>query len=52
MSKIGFLREIFVYFKKRKQWWFLPIIFALLIAGLLVVLSESSVISPFIYAIF
>ncbi len=52
MSGIGFVKELFSYFKKRKQWWFLPVVFALLIAGLLVFLSESSVISPFIYAIF
>lgn len=52
MPKVTFFKELFRYFVKRKQWWFIPVIFALLIAGILVFLSESSVISPFIYAIF
>lgn len=46
------IKEYLKYLKKNKKLWLLPIIVILLIVGLLVVFTESSVIAPFIYALF
>jgi len=36
----------------RKKWWLLPIIFMLVIVGVLIIFGQSSTLSPFIYALF
>ncbi|MEW5795017.1 MAG: DUF5989 family protein [Candidatus Zixiibacteriota bacterium] len=41
----GFLRA-------RKKWWLTPFVVVLLLFGLLMVFAQSSVLAPFIYAIF
>ena len=41
----GFLRT-------RKKWWLTPIVVTLIMLGVLIVLSESSAVAPFIYALF
>jgi hypothetical protein len=45
------LREIFDFLMERKAWWMLPIIIALSITAMLIILLQSSYISPFIYAL-
>ena len=40
------------YLKTRKKWWLLPIFLFLLLIGLLLVLSQGSVVAPFIYTLF
>lgn len=47
----GLFREIWDYMKIRKKWWLLPTIILLLLIGVLIVLSQSSALSPFIYAL-
>jgi len=44
-----FLKDIFQFLMERKKWWLLPIIFALLILGLLLIFAESSAVAPFVY---
>ncbi|WP_245208298.1 DUF5989 family protein [Bacteroides faecium] len=46
-----FLKEIFQYIINRKKWWLAPILFILLIVGLLVIFANSAV-APFIYSLF
>ena len=46
------LKDLWGYLKVRKKFWLLPLIIVLLLIGLLVVLSSSSAIAPFIYTIF
>jgi len=46
------LRELWRYMRVRKKWWLLPILLALLLLGGLIVLTEGSVVAPFIYTIF
>ncbi len=46
------LRELWRYMRVRKKWWLLPILVALLLLGGLIVLTEGSVVAPFIYTIF
>ena len=49
---MDFLKEFFVYLKIRKKYWLIPILlFLMLFSGLLIV-SEGSVIAPFIYTVF
>ncbi len=46
------LGEFWDFLKVRKAWWLTPIIVLLLIAGVFIVLGQSSAVSPFIYALF
>ncbi len=45
------IRELWDFLKIRKKWWLLPIVILLLLAGALIILGQSSSISPFIYAL-
>jgi len=38
--------------RDRRKIWLLPIIFALLVCGALIVLTEGSAVAPFIYTLF
>jgi|TARA_B110000211_G_scaffold202600_1_gene234881 hypothetical protein len=49
---IDFLKEFFEFLKERKKYWLLPIIIVLALFGTLIVLSQGSVVAPFIYTIF
>ncbi len=49
---MDFLKELFRFLKIRKKFWMIPLIAILLILGLLVVLTETSALAPFIYSIF
>jgi hypothetical protein len=50
-GKGGILRELWGFMKQNKKWWLLPLIIALLVFGLLVVLSGTGL-APFIYTLF
>ena len=43
--------ELWSYMKQRKKWWLLPLLILALIIGVLILVSHSSVLSPFIYAL-
>jgi hypothetical protein len=47
-----FLKEFWEFLKIRKKYWLLPIIIVLVLFGGLIILSQGSVIAPFIYTIF
>ena len=49
---MDFIIEIFKFLKVRKKFWLLPIFIVLAIFGGLIVLSQGSVVAPFIYTIF
>jgi len=49
---MSFLKEFFEFLKIRKKYWLLPIIIVLVLFGGLIILSQGSVIAPFIYTIF
>ena len=46
------LRDLWSFMKERKKWWLLPIAIMLILAGILIVVGQSSSLSPFIYALF
>ena len=48
----GFLRELWGFMRQNKKWWLLPLLLTLLVFGLLVFLSSSSGLTPFIYTLF
>jgi len=47
-----FLKEFWEFLKVRKKYWLLPIIIVLVLFGGLIILSQGSVIAPFIYTLF
>ena len=47
-----FLKEFWEFLKVRKKYWLLPIIIVLVLFGGLIILSQGSVVAPFIYTMF
>jgi hypothetical protein len=47
----GLLTELWAFLKQNKKWWLLPILVVLLLFGLLILLSGTSL-APFIYTLF
>jgi len=47
-----FLKELWEFLKVRKKFWLLPIIIILVVFGILIVLTYSTAIAPFIYTFF
>ncbi|MHC4331716.1 MAG: DUF5989 family protein, partial [Planctomycetota bacterium] len=52
VSKVAILVEFLQFLKHRKKWWLIPIVVLLVLLGALLVLSEGSVLAPFIYTLF
>ncbi len=48
----GLFKELWDFLKVRKMWWLTPIIIMLILVGILIIFSQSSAISPFIYVLF
>jgi len=46
------LKDLFQFMKARKKFWLYPMIFVLIIFGVLIVIGGSSAIAPFIYTLF
>jgi hypothetical protein len=51
-GKISVLMELWAFMKVRKKWWLGPIVFILLLLGLLLVFTQGSALAPFIYTLF
>jgi Family of unknown function (DUF5989) len=51
-SRLEIAGELVRFFWSRKWWWLAPMIVALLILSALVVLAETTALSPLIYALF
>ena len=49
---MSFLSELWDFMRARKKYWLFPIIIVLALFGVLIVLSQGSVVAPFIYTIF
>lgn len=52
MAKREILTELNQYLWSNKKYWLAPFVAALIVVGLLLVLSEGSTVSPFIYTLF
>ena len=45
------ISEIWLFMKENKAWWLAPIIIMIILLGVLIILGQSSAVSPFIYAL-
>ncbi len=52
MANQSIISEFWEFLKFRKRYWLFPIVLVLVIFGALIVFTESSVVAPFIYALF
>lgn len=52
MEKTSIVREFWEYMKLRKRYWLLPVIFMMGLVSMIIILSESSAVAPFIYTLF
>jgi hypothetical protein len=52
MAKGGLLAELWMYARRRKKYWLLPIILLMVALGGLLVFAQGSALAPFIYTIF
>lgn len=52
MANQSIIKEFWEFLKLRKKIWLLPIVLMLLSLGAIIVFTESSVVAPFIYALF
>jgi len=49
---IEFIKEFWEFLKVRKKYWLFPIVIVLTLFGFLIVLTQGTVVAPFIYTIF
>ncbi|MFI5179320.1 MAG: DUF5989 family protein [Vicinamibacterales bacterium] len=52
MSKARLVGEFFQFLRTEKKYWLAPIVIVFVLLGLLIVLSQSSAVAPFIYTLF
>jgi hypothetical protein len=46
------IQDLWLFVRERRKFWLVPIIVMMLLLGALIVLSQSSVVAPFIYTLF
>ena len=46
------LQDLWGFMRQRKKYWLAPIMAVLLLLGALIVLTQGSVVAPFIYTLF
>jgi Family of unknown function (DUF5989) len=51
-NRLGILGELLQFFLQSKWWWITPMLFILLLFGLLIVFAQGSAVAPFIYTLF
>jgi hypothetical protein len=51
-NRIGVAGALMAFLWERKLWWMMPMIFLLLLFGLLIGFAQTSAIAPFIYTLF
>lgn len=52
MGKLVILKEFWDFLKVRKKWWLTPIVLVMILLGALIVFSQGSALSPFVYTLF
>jgi len=50
--RFGIAGELLSFFARNKRWWMLPMVFVVLLMGVVLILAQSSVIAPFTYTLF
>jgi hypothetical protein len=49
---MSFFAEFWKFLRVRKKFWLLPLLFAVVLFGALLVMAESTALAPFIYTLF
>lgn len=49
---MSFIKELWNFMRVRKKFWLLPILLMMALFGSLIVLSQGSVVAPFVYTLF
>ena len=49
---IELMKDIWGFMRTRRKMWLAPVIFIMLMLGVLIVLAEGSAVAPFIYTLF
>lgn len=49
---MDFIKDLWGFLKVRKKFWLMPIILVLVLFGVLIAVTGSTAIAPFIYAVF
>jgi hypothetical protein len=49
---VSFIKELWLFLRTRKKRWLAPVILAMVAIAALLVAAQSSVLAPFIYALF
>jgi hypothetical protein len=52
MSKSSTIKQLFELLWEKKAWWLVPMVLVFLLLGSLIVMTQGSALSPFIYALF
>jgi hypothetical protein len=52
MNRFSIIKEFWQFLRERKRWWLVPIVFFLLLLGVLLVFAKGSALAPFIYSLF
>ena len=52
VAYVAVFRDILIFLWRRKLWWLIPLVFVLLVFGLLLAFASATGIAPFIYTIF
>jgi hypothetical protein len=49
---VELLEDLWTFMRERKKFWLLPIVIVMLLLGSLMVLTQGSIVAPFIYTLF
>jgi hypothetical protein len=52
MAKLSILGELWLFMRYRKKFWLAPMLFVLVLLGVIIVFAETSALAPFIYSLF
>ena len=49
---MSFIKELLQFMAERKKFWMIPILLMMALVGGLIVMSQGSVVAPFVYTLF
>jgi hypothetical protein len=51
-ERLSIFHELWLFMRVRKKFWLGPILFMLILLGMLIVFTQGSALAPFIYTLF
>ena len=49
---LGIFRDLWIYMRRQRKFWLMPLVFVMVVLGGLIVLTKGSAVAPFVYALF